>query len=322
MQLEYRFIHIDLLALPAHELKKQLSPNEQMLAAEYAEEFCVTRGFVLVTEPNKMRYPVQHGFNVVRSAKQAFVERVPCVVAETVTQEMIDLFGPAISSGGGESLPEAAAPEDAIRAAINTSNLVKLGNRSLRQAAQVDKLGAKSTLYEQQRLAENLDPRVADLYRSEKLKISAVKRITYVPKSKQLAFACAVIENGWSCREIELEIRKRKKRGDAAVDAKTKRDIKVFEKELEELLATTVRIKPNTQKTGVLNITFHWMNELTQILSLLEEACCSFSYTIKGSQNSGTNRKPGELQITYKSIDVLEAIAVKIRTIKPAVSHH
>lgn len=302
MELEFRNIHIDMLAMPMCEQVKPFTSLEAKLAQEYREELAVTRGIVLVIKKKpRMRYDIVHGFEMVKAASKVGIEYIPCLIGNQFSETFIELLR---NSPNEEGKPE--EPEDAIHRAIQSFNQLKGLKLSFRKAEKIGKLGKKSTLYDEKRLAENLDINVQELVKKGMLSKSAARSISYLPIKNQCAFALKAIENRWSVREINLA---RSKNNDTPFDRSMKNDLNSFALTLELSTGCTTTISPKTRLTGTLKIEYYGLEGLTLLMDRLSNISCDFSYSMSGIQNNSTIVGiSSSLQIHYQNLEVLDEI--------------
>jgi len=302
MELEFRNIHIDMLSMPMCEQVKPFTPLEAKLAQEFREELTVTRGIVLVIKKKpRMRYDIAHGFEIIKAASKVGIEYIPCLIGNEFSETFIDLLQ---NSPSEEGKPE--EPEDAIHRAIQTFNQLRGLKLSFRKAEKIGKLGKKSTLYDEKRLAENLDIGVQKLVKKGILSKSAARSISYLPIKNQCAFALKAIENRWSVREINLA---RSKKNDTPFDTSMKNDLNSFALTLEMSTGCTTTILPKTRLTGTVKIEYYGLEGLTSLMDGLSDISCDFFYTISGVQNNSTTvGVVSSLQIHYQNLEILDEV--------------
>lgn len=303
MELEFRNIHLDMLAIPMDLVKKPLTSLEVQLYQEFDEECAVTRGIVLVNKKKtSMRYDVVYGADVVRAAQKAAIDYIPCLVCEAFTDAFIDLIR-------SHSIPpdetQNTKPEDAVKQAIETYKTMKGAKLSFRKAETIGKLGKKSTIYTDKRLAINLHPKVQHLLSEGKLTKSAARSISYIKISDQHEFALKAIGNRWTVREIELE---KSKSTDTPIDHSMRSDIDSFRRELEDLWYGVVSITPKTRQTGLVSFEFYSLDEVSTLCDRIDNIDAELSYVIRGRHKPGLSKRAGVFEIKYSDLDTLEQL--------------
>lgn len=302
MELEFRNVHIDMLALPMDIKNSPFSRAEAKLAEEFDREYAVTKGVVLALKKKAgMRYDVAFGFDVIRAANKAGIEYIPCLIGEEFSSLFIDLLRTAPSE---QEYPQ--SPEDAIQRAMETFNQLKGLKLSFRKAEKMGKLGKKSTLYDEKRLAKNLDQRVQLLVKKGKLAKSAARSISYMPLDEQHEFALTAIQNGWSVREINLA---RSKNRDSPVDQSMQSDLDSLASELSMAIGYSVSIVPKTRLSGTLQINYFGFDALASLLERLSNIAVEFTYNMTGvHDNASRMATPSLLIIHYKDLNLVDEI--------------
>jgi|GEM_PF-5708012 len=308
MELEFRDVHIDLLALTVDQKKRPLTNTEAQLIKEYSDELYVTRGVVLAKRGKPgARYSIVSGAEVVRCALKAGIEYIPCLISDDFTEMFVSLLSTALDKEADE---KSHKPEDAIRAAIDKYALIKGQSLSFRKAETLGKLGKKSTLYTQKRLAKNLAPEVQALIRSGKLGKSAGRSISYVASDKQYALALKAIENNWTVRDIDLA---RTNAADSPISKKLNNDVRHLQAELEKASGYSVSILPKTEQTGVVRFFFYGAYELENIAKILGLIKSDYSYKIVGVQHTAPGpEKPSTLELKYTTLDLIDELRAAI----------
>lgn len=308
MELEFRDVHIDLLALTAAQKNKALTQIEIQLIKEYSDELYVTRGVVLAKKGKQgARYTVTHGAEVVRSAQKAGIEYIPCLISDTFTETFLSIITTALEK---ESEEKHHKPEDAIRAAIDKYALIKGQSLSFRQAEKLGKLGKKSTLYTQKRLAKNLHPKVQALIQSGKIGKSAGRSISYISRDEQYDFALNAIKNGWTVRDIDLA---RSKIADAPISNKLTGDVQLLQAALEQASGYRLSISPKTEQTGTIKFYFYGAHQLENIAKILGAINSDYSYKIQGAQKADSGPElPSYLEVKYTNLDLIDELKVAL----------
>lgn len=303
MELEFRNIHIDILAIPMDLVKKPLSPGELQLYQEFADNCAVTRGVVLVTKKaTSLRYDVVHGSEVVRAANKALIDYIPCLVCESFTDTFIDLIRARSIS---PEVNHDVKPEDAVSQAIARYKVVKGAKLSFRKAETIGKLGKKSTIYTDKRLSQNLHPQVKEMVSDSKITKSAARSISYININDQLEFAERAVRNNWTVRDIDLE---KSKCCDTPIDESMKSDIDSFRQQLEELWGGVVSITPKTRQTGTVCFEFYNLDEIATLCGRIAKVASELVFVVKGKHRPNFNGKTGTFEIKYSDLDALEKL--------------
>lgn len=296
--------------MSAEYIKAPLSIDEVNLSNEFEEAFGVTKGIVLTTKKNSsLRYDVVHGFDVVRAAKRAKVEYIPCLVGDAFSDLFISLLDkPSVEEG---DLPTKEKPENVIDRAISSYEQIKGFKLSYRKAEKIGKLGKKSTLYDEKRLAKHLDPRVQDMIRDGKLSKSAGRSISYIKLGSQFRFAQKAIENKWTVRDIELAKNGQK---DAPLEGNIASDVQSLQTRFEESLKLPVTITPKTRESGLIRFEYYRLDDILSIIERLKRVDTEYTYQMKGVSVSNNEKKRagGTLTIHYKSLDAVDELAKKM----------
>lgn len=304
MELEFRKIHIDMLAIPLKSINTPLSSEEMTLSIEFNEECAVTRGVVLASKRQKgLRYSIVHGLNVVRAAGKAGIEHIPCLVTDVFTDLFIDLIKSQTQSEKPASSED--EPENAISIAIESYQRVLGTKLSFRKAAQIESLGKKSTLYDEKRLAKNLSPEVQALVRDGRLSKSAGRNISYIERDEQYSFALKAAQNNWTVRDINLA---RSKLSDSPADESMNSDILTLQVMLEDAWGAGVSITPKTRQTGSLHFDTYNIDDVIALCSRLSKLKSAFSYSIKGNQPITQGLKSGVFEVKYNNLEIIEEL--------------
>lgn len=300
MNLEFRNIHIDMFALSKAEKNQPKTSLEDTLITEFQNEMYVTRGVVLVTKGRaSMRYSVVHGIEVVRAAKAALIDYVPCLISSTFSDIFIKLVG---SISVNDAMP--SKPENVIERAIVNYKQITGAKLSFRRAENIAKLGKKSTLYTDKRLAKNLDPRVQQYVKEGKLGKTAAKYISYENPDKQFSLATMVISESWTTRDIELY---RAGGQDSPIRKTMYADIDTIQKEIEEYSGYKTQIIPKTKNTGTMKINFYGTEQMIDIAQKLLKLKHDCTYTVLGRHNGEKEKQEvSEISIKYSNLDIID----------------
>lgn len=314
MDLEFRDVHSTMLALPIEDKSRALTPADAELAKEYAESMFVTRGVVLAARTNRMRYTVVYGAEVVRAALSAQIEYIPCLIADTFTDRLIELVSTGIEEKSTPSSPQSV---DIIAHAIEQYNLVEATQLSLRKAHSIANLGPRSTLHDEKRLAVHLIPAVQELVRNGSLNKSAGRSISYLRTTEQLEFAKKAITQEWTVREIDLARANRTasktRETDAPYSAEFDGDIADLIRVLEDVTKGSVSITPKTKHTGTIIFELYGANQAAEFLTILAGLTSDLRYTLKGRHRQDAPKKDAiTLSITYTNLRIFDELIAAI----------
>lgn len=303
MNFEYRFVHIDMLALPISQFQEPLTSEEASLAIEFKKECAVTKGVVLVTNsvPGR-RFNVVFGFQVLRAAKRALIDHIPCIVAESFSNAFIELISGTCTQA---SLSVDEGTKDQLSEAIKSYELFRNSNVSYRNAEQVLNLGKRSSLYTNSRLATKLHPKVQSLLHDGKISRSAARSISYIAISSQPAFASKAIANNWTVREIELA---RSSYSDAPVEKSFLPDLSSFAKDLEDFWGGPVSLTPKTKHTGSICFDFYNLKDVSAFCNRLSKLTGDYHINIKAKHRYDNLPVTGTIKVSYTCIDTLDKL--------------
>lgn len=303
MDIEFRNIHIDMLAIPLEIQRAPLNDVELKLYQDFDEQCSINQGVVLVNRKKTgLRYEVVYGFEVIRAAHKAMIEYIPCLVCEAFSDLFIDLIR---SRSIDTNANQHTTPEDVVAQAIETYTFLKGTKLSFRKAETIGKLGKKSSIYTHKRLAQNLHPYVQKMLSNGDLSKSAARSISYINFDEQYEFALKAIKNHWTVRDIDLE---RSKSGDAPIDSSMKSDIDNFQQQLEDLWGGAINVTPKTKNTGSVFFEFYHLEDVMTLCDRLLKMTTELSYEVKGMHKRNASGQAGRFEVKYKDLDTLEQL--------------
>ncbi len=198
-----------------------------------------------------------------RASKQAGLVTIPAVVKEFTDRQVMEI-----------ALIENLQREDLNAMEIATAYQNIMDTFSLTQEELSMKVGkSRSHIANFLRLLR-LPERVKDHVSRGTLSMGHARAIAGVSNPKLIAeLADRTIQEQWSVRELEDMIRQletQKKKQSKATSTRKDPYLTAMEDELQELLSTTVRIKPNKGK-GKIEILYYSQEELQRLLDVIQD---------------------------------------------------
>lgn len=249
----------------------------------------------LIVRKAGKNYEIVAGERRWRAAKAAGLKVVPVVIRDYNEEAMMEVaMIENIQRHDLNPLEEA----EGIKALMEKLQIT--------QADAAKKLGRSRTAVTNILRLLNLPKQIQDCISKEELTLGQVRPLLIIEnESEQLAFAQAIIDNGWSVRNVE-EVVKAYKEGrtiesllgkDEGLEKKTAKAEKAekikaepdvfciaFQNKMMEALGTKVRIVQKAENTGKIEIEYYSLDDLERIYEALQKKTPAVSVPLKTKQ--------------------------------------